>query len=793
MAGIECSLCNFIPVNYQDWLRHVIRRHRSHPHFYIECQFSSCKYATKSWTGFKSHFSRCHRRENISLEFVDDTLPRENFQNRQDLDMMTAALVLKLQAKHKLSNTSTSDIIDSFGWLLNEVRKQVVENDNELICESLSKFNTESKRHKFFVDNCNYIEPKKIHMGTQFVVKGGRYRERPNYAYVIPFKEALQSFLNNSEVKFYLDNDHFSPDDIKEDICDGEIFSNHPLYQAYPKALQILLYYDDLEMTNGLGSHVTKHKCAMMYWTIANIPPYMRSKWSALNLLGICKTSILRRHGLKPFLRDFISTVQDLANQGITLTIQNEERLIRGSLIAILGDHPASCYLVGLKESPSFSRRGCKTCIVSTNEMRQITTSSVLVERNQELHRRRCNELEAMSKNNRKYFSKMWGINSKSPLLDVPFFNLAQMTTHDPMHTLWEGLLPYNISLFLQDSINTGAINLKWLNTQIAKFSYSYLDSDNKPEVILKKHLDNLSLKQTAAAMVTLTYILPLILHERHQLLGEKYRNLMYLIVISLLINSPKCTVDTAGELQIFIETYLTQFKELYPRLNLKPKAHFLLHFPIQMVRYGVLRNISCFRFESKNNYFKSWKFKNFINIPYSMAKSHQLSSCYTSLNSEAENDFTSISCKDMVKEGITHMFLDHYPDLINEFSAKILMQYHVVDVNEAEVYSTPEIIIKGLKYRVDCCLLIGSSNNWPLFAQVENIYVFRETKFFVVKVLETLYYMWQANAYDVSYTNTKKVITLQELRNEWPLTLYPFENKKLITNRSSHFSGGLF
>ena len=793
MAGIECNLCNFIPVNYEDWLKHVVRRHRSHPNFHIECQFSSCKYSTKSWSGFRSHFSRCHKRQNISLDFAEETLPLEPFQDRQKLDMMTASLVLKLQAKHKLSNSSTSDIIDSFGWLLNEVRKQAIQQNDEVISDSLSKFNTENKRLKFFVDHCNYIEPKKILMGMQFVAKRGRYREVPNYAYVIPFKESLQCFLNNSEVKYYLDNDHFSPDDINEDICDGELFSNHPLYQAYPRALQILLYYDDLEMTNGLGSHITKHKCAMMYWTIANIPPYMRSKWSSLNLLGICKTSILIRHGLKPFLSDFISTLKDLGNEGITLTIQNENRQFRGTLIAVLGDHPASCFLAGLKQSPSFSHRPCKTCIISNRNMRQVTNSSALVERNQDLHRRRCNELEAMNKNNKKYFSKMWGINFKSPLLEVPFFNLARNVTHDPMHTLWEGLLPYHIALFLQEAINAGAISLKWLNTSISKFQYSYLDSDNKPEIILKKHLEKLCLKQTAAAMVTLTYILPLIWHQKCHILGDKYRNVMHLIVIAILINSPKCTVDTAGELQIFIETYLTEFKQLYPTLNLKPKAHFLLHFPTQMVRYGVLKSISCFRFEAKNNFFKSGNFKNFINIPYSMAKYHQLSSCYNFLNCEEEVEYTSISCKDMVKEGMSHMFIDHYPELIIDFSAKILLPYHLVDVNEAEVYSTPEIIIRGLKYKVQCCLLIGNSDNWPIFAQVESIYVFRDTKFFVVKVLETIDYKWQANAYQVAATNTKKLITMQELRNEWPLPLYAFENHNFITNRYAHFSGGLF
>lgn len=44
------------------------------------------------------------------------------------------------------------------------------------------------------------------------------------------------------------------------DYCDGELFKHHPLFQDDPCALQIRLYYDDLEMCNALGSKTKKHK-----------------------------------------------------------------------------------------------------------------------------------------------------------------------------------------------------------------------------------------------------------------------------------------------------------------------------------------------------------------------------------------------------------------------------------------------------------------------------------------------------------------------------------------------------
>ena len=43
-------------------------------------------------------------------------------------------------------------------------------------------------------------------------------------------------------------------------MCDGSLYKNHPLFAAHPDALQIILYYDDLEVCNPLGSNTKKHK-----------------------------------------------------------------------------------------------------------------------------------------------------------------------------------------------------------------------------------------------------------------------------------------------------------------------------------------------------------------------------------------------------------------------------------------------------------------------------------------------------------------------------------------------------
>lgn len=51
------------------------------------------------------------------------------------------------------------------------------------------------------------------------------------------------------------------------DYCDGKQFSEHPLFSEEPEALQIQLYYDDIDVCNPIGSKSVIHKLGNNYYT----------------------------------------------------------------------------------------------------------------------------------------------------------------------------------------------------------------------------------------------------------------------------------------------------------------------------------------------------------------------------------------------------------------------------------------------------------------------------------------------------------------------------------------------
>ena len=61
---------------------------------------------------------------------------------------------------------------------------------------------------------------------------------------------------------------HTRCDDHLGDFCDGSLFKSHSLFSSEPEEnslyLQLILYYDDLEVTNPLASSKGKHKLGIL-------------------------------------------------------------------------------------------------------------------------------------------------------------------------------------------------------------------------------------------------------------------------------------------------------------------------------------------------------------------------------------------------------------------------------------------------------------------------------------------------------------------------------------------------
>lgn len=99
-------------------------------------------------------------------------------------------------------------------------------------------------------------------------------QKQDTYQYV-PLLSSLHSLLSDPSVMDQVEQSQYRvrTDGIMEDICDGMLIIEHPLFSSDPLALQLIMFYDELEVCNPLGTHVKKHKLAIVLFTLANIHP----------------------------------------------------------------------------------------------------------------------------------------------------------------------------------------------------------------------------------------------------------------------------------------------------------------------------------------------------------------------------------------------------------------------------------------------------------------------------------------------------------------------------------------
>lgn len=135
-------------------------------------------------------------------------------------------------------------------------------------------------------------------------------------------------------------------------MCDGSCYKEHQLFSNHLTALQIIAYYDDISITNPLGSSKNEYKLGMcgynvvriyvyvdtfmlitfmhdcqyyyhtlsyiiigmVYFQLANLNPAFRSKLESINLVAIFRCNLLEHYSIDAILKPFVQDLKKLEN-----------------------------------------------------------------------------------------------------------------------------------------------------------------------------------------------------------------------------------------------------------------------------------------------------------------------------------------------------------------------------------------------------------------------------------------------------------------------------------------------
>ena len=804
----QCRLCSYMG-NADNVKVHLKKKHSNHPSFSVSC--SICGGSWKKYRSYERHMLRKH-----GESFVDVDLPVEDGNNSnsladdlpqpQQLDIGNkrialeknfAAFILRLKTDHSLTQAAVDDIVSGTQTILTNTSMFIKENMSAAVDERNKEYITENEsdifdvnltssiatswtQKAYFEKHFGLIEPEAIEMGERFVAKAATQTvdSVKAYGYFIPFLRTLNQLLDVRDVASSIKNRIFAQDGLAKDYCDGDFVKNHEMNQE-TGALQIVAYYDDIEVVNPIGVHVKKNKLSLFFWTLVNIPPNLRSRLCSIQLLAVAKTADCKKFGISNLLHDFVCGLQQLYQlHSDPVDTVNGSR--RGWLVAFLGDTLACNLAGGFKEGVGFAHKICRTCEATQETSPHLLRHEDCVVRDDQEHRDRCRQLaQPLTAAARQYWSTQYGINDSSFLLDVPGFNIIMCMLHDPMHLLFEGVTMYETKLFLKYAIYEAKyFTLPQFNRYLIDM-LNYLPSDSQPNSITKENLtsDDNKMKQTAYKMWILSHIMPLLIGSKVPENDEKWHNYLRLLQIQQLVTSPVSFTTTATSLTILIAKHNQCFQKIYTQNSYIPKLHYLVHLPEQLRKFGPLRNQWCMRMESKNGFFKKKKFKNTKNLPFSVASEHQLW-----MSSQQREDDGSTCSSYLLKavqtrKGTVIPWSDvphknFLPTLFNESKKDVLL--------------TNEATLNGVKYasgKIFIHTFHESGNNFPLFIKVLHVLKCENEILCIGEACHVDYFLSHLNSYCVS-VKSDQIMTFypSKLVNPWPVFAYPDNGRLLLS-----------
>ncbi|KAF0712217.1 C2H2-type domain-containing protein, partial [Aphis craccivora] len=430
------------------------------------------------------------------------------------------------------------------------------------------------------------------------------------------------------------------------------------------------LYMDDVEINNPLGSHAMSQSISAIYYSFPLAEN--SSQLSNIFLAALIKTTDYKKFGNEPCLTHLIQEINVLEKEGIIVTTPSGEFHVHFILGLILGDN------LGLNTMLDFSKSFsanyyCRFCKASKSEALELFVE------NKQLLRTINNYSNDINTND----FKSTGIYQESVLNQIYSFHVVTNYCVDVMHDIFEGICHYDICHVIFYYTQTVKLfSLEKLNNRKTTFHFGPIEDGNiSPEITLL-HLQNNHLKMSAREVMTFIHFFPLMIGDLIPEDDEVWNFVIILLKIVELLLSYKFTESSI----IYLEQLIKDHNFLYSQLfndKLKPKHHFLIHYPNIIRESGPPRHFWCFRFEGKHKEIKMYarSITSRKNITLTLAKKFQIKFAY--LLMQPKKDDLVLNFKHKIKE--------------SQFG-KLISDKYKITPNQYEYYN--KIEYKGTNYK---------------------------------------------------------------------------------------------
>lgn len=716
-----CLFCSNCYVTIADLACHLKVQHKPFVRSEINCNIKYCNRGFQNVYSFIKHLNAKHSNlEDLSLRFpkrvnrddLRETDMLDNIEKRPaNLDNMlsvctsyiettpkndlsydkcqtivkhcAALLVAKMYANGNISRKLIYDIIENFKHFYNSIcfemlKKQLPEDATvskllHVIEDAFNDFNSEYRTFKYFQAKECLILPSQITVDTR-ILSGTKSNVKKLIIHrskmaVIPLKVVLRKFLQLPNVynSILANVEEMTDSSELVSLFNGTVWKSQKRTYGDKIVLPLILFFDDVEINNPLGTRKGINKIGAVYCSLPCIPQEYSSLLEHIFLFQFHRYEDHKKLGNKRIFSCVIEQLIDLCTNGIAIDSHLEKRKIYFSLCYIAGDNLGLNTILGFTKSFN-SSYCCRMCISAKTDSATRVTEDVQLLRN-------ADNYDSFAK------ERTYGVQEECVFHAIPNFHVVENCSVDPMHDLFEGICRYDLAKVLKyfiyrekffslDVLNERILNYDSICNQT--FTFRITSEAIKSELIIL----------TASEMQVLVQNLPFLIGDlipENNDVWDLFLTLRKIICIVMLHSVKEETIYTLKNL---ITRYLERYLHIF-NVTLKSKHHNLTHYPFIMRRYGPLRQLSCIRFEAKHKLAKcdAKVMLSRKNSTFSLALREQLRLCYRVMSNKGfENRiaFSTVLCKVASIENYEQLKSD-VPIDISEFEC----------VKSAKVYGT--------------------------------------------------------------------------------------------------------
>lgn len=701
--------------------------------------------------------------ELISNLYTDSTVSREYIQKIVGhIKSFLHSGIFSLLKEILISLTDATSQLD---------KAKKIENVCDKITESLNNVDTDYKRMKYFKNSNTFIDPIPIIIGTsQDTSKKDNQTSlilKQRTAIYIPVDKTLKLFLELPNVLEKILNHHNvtstqksfikhsdSDNVIFKNFLDGSLWKNDLSKNKGKLVLPLIIYFDDFEVCNPLGSHAGIYKLGAVYFTILSLPPEYISRLENIFLALIFHSVERQEFGNRMVFNELLDSLNKLEQCGIDVSTDKGCFKIFFSAMIITGDNLGVHTIFGLGQS--FSSGNCCRFCISTKASQEKQT-----EINNSEMRNPDNYFDHLAQN-------QYNVKEYCVWNDLRSFHIYENQCVDLMHDLYEGVFRYDMGSILKFLISEKLFSLETLNSRVKYFEYDVFEK-NKPPQVKRDHIQNEIIVFSSSEMLCFVKNFRYFVGDLVPQENVVWKFYLSLLKISNILTMTEISLTEIHEVEQLIKNHLRMYLSIFNGRLLKPKHHLLLHYANTIKKVGPVSKTHCLRFEAKHKILKKFaqNTESRKNIPLTLAKKLQI----------------EFSCRCLAQNGLNDII-----DFGKEISSMNYSLYNFIHEFDNNFCATCCLEVKwyeknGIRYhqrQVICC----DRENTPRFALIKHILLEKQNfkRFYLIcELMNTVGINLHYQAYILDFDNTYIFLDPNKIFYGFPVLVRKYQNLNLV------------